>query len=465
MTKLFPRSSRLFFLKKAPSMYYSSNFEDDTGRVFCTVLGNAYSYDYLYAYRSGLLKEAGFDPQYLGRIVSKLDKSRWEKLGVSLRGEWVNISTAIEPNCIFMLFLLTTAHFSAPDEFIVTLERSSTQPSITRKLPTVNYPPNKKLTIPLTKYCKPQQFQGGHSNFKFVKTSTQKLVALKECKNVTAYHNFVYELQTLLLLPRHNNIITMLDYSHHESKQRVQLVLPIITGHSLFEVITNGHTQNSIMKEFTIATIMRQLLLALFHCHKNNVIHGDIKPSNIMISSINNKVTLIDFGCSQNEHSSSSEEQYLDFYTYGYMSPEQCLGAIPGYQKISGSQDIWASGMTMANMLTGDICLFEETNALSAHSHALMVMSMLGSPPLEDRKNWPDFVFAPSFPSWSNLRAQERLGAYLQHRRVRTEQHYKIAHMEEEISELAIDFTRQMLTTDLKSRPSASELLLHPFLH
>ena len=52
------------------------------------------------------------------------------------------------------------------------------------------------------------------------------------------------------------------------------------------------------MVESQCVTIMRQLLLAINHCHSNGIAHRDIKPENIMISDEEDEVEvkLIDFG-------------------------------------------------------------------------------------------------------------------------------------------------------------------------
>lgn len=66
--------------------------------------------------------------------------------------------------------------------------------------------------------------------------------------------------------------------------------------------------------------VFGEILSALDYCHKKQITHCDIKPSNIMVTSSGNDVKLIDFGLSDNDN-------YLLLKqaggTKGYMAPEQ----------------------------------------------------------------------------------------------------------------------------------------------
>ena len=52
------------------------------------------------------------------------------------------------------------------------------------------------------------------------------------------------------------------------------------------------------MNEAQVAQYMKSLFEAINHCHALNIVHGDIKPDNIMINE-HNMVRLIDFGLSK----------------------------------------------------------------------------------------------------------------------------------------------------------------------
>ena len=64
---------------------------------------------------------------------------------------------------------------------------------------------------------------------------------------------------------------------------------------------------------------MKQLFLAINHCHAQNIVHRDIKPSNILITD-NDVVRLIDFGLSKEQR---HNEKFTTFAgTPNHMAPE-----------------------------------------------------------------------------------------------------------------------------------------------
>lgn len=94
---------------------------------------------------------------------------------------------------------------------------------------------------------------------------------------------------------------------------------------------------------------------ALWHAHKKDVIHRDVKPSNIMIVPTDDDpeaVKIVDFGLAK-LRSLTGEFQRLTktgevFGSPIYMSPEQCTG-----RKIDQRTDIYSMGIVMYEALTG----------------------------------------------------------------------------------------------------------------
>ncbi|MBW4679154.1 MAG: AAA family ATPase [Microcoleus vaginatus WJT46-NPBG5] len=97
-----------------------------------------------------------------------------------------------------------------------------------------------------------------------------------------------------------------------------------------------------------------QLVSALAELHKNNVIHKDIKPHNIIITPLNGKVKIIDFSIAsklERENPSLSHPDLLEG-TLAYMSPEQTgrMNRIVDYRT-----DFYSLGVTFYEMLTGEV--------------------------------------------------------------------------------------------------------------
>ena len=88
--------------------------------------------------------------------------------------------------------------------------------------------------------------------------------------------------------------------------------------------------------------ILRQLVEALAYCHRMQVVHRDVKPSNAIVSP-EGRLTLIDFGI-------AVADNYEAFTAPGgtrhYMAPEQHVEGV----KIDGRADLYAIGRIMSEM-------------------------------------------------------------------------------------------------------------------
>ncbi|MEG4211825.1 AAA family ATPase [Microcoleus sp. S13_B4] len=115
-------------------------------------------------------------------------------------------------------------------------------------------------------------------------------------------------------------------------------------------------------------SIALQLVSALVEIHKNNIIHKDVKPQNIIINPVTEKVQLIDFSIAsrlERENPALSHPDLLEG-TLAYMSPEQ-TGRMN--RSIDYRTDFYSLGVTFYEMLTGELPF----NALEplelVHSH------------------------------------------------------------------------------------------------
>lgn len=109
------------------------------------------------------------------------------------------------------------------------------------------------------------------------------------------------------------------------------------------------------MCETEIKKIMRNCVRGLNYLHKNNIIHRDIKPQNMLIAN-NGKAKIADFGVSAlfdtNDSLSKTEG------TYHFMAPECCD---PEMESFSGrAADIWSLGVTLYCMIYNELPFFDE---------------------------------------------------------------------------------------------------------
>lgn len=100
--------------------------------------------------------------------------------------------------------------------------------------------------------------------------------------------------------------------------------------------------------------IIIQVLKALAYAHKNNVIHRDIKPDNILIDDDGN-VKILDFGIAQfYEDQRNANDRTCTgtvMGTYNYMSPEQRQSS----ENVTARSDLYSVGVVMYGLFTGKL--------------------------------------------------------------------------------------------------------------
>jgi eukaryotic-like serine/threonine-protein kinase len=99
------------------------------------------------------------------------------------------------------------------------------------------------------------------------------------------------------------------------------------------------------LKQFDAVKITDQLLDGIGYAHKNNIIHRDLNPSNLLIDKEGN-TKIMDFGISVISGTLTSSTEITG--TVNYLAPEQLTNS-----ELSPAIDIFASGLILYEMLTG----------------------------------------------------------------------------------------------------------------
>ncbi|XP_063780612.1 obscurin-like [Pseudophryne corroboree] len=131
----------------------------------------------------------------------------------------------------------------------------------------------------------------------------------------------------------HSRVTKLLDA--FETKKTLILILELCCGEEILDRLYRKHT----FTEKEVKLYIRQLLEAIAYLHSRNILHLDIKPSNIlMVSSDKEEIKLCDFGFAQKV--SASAFQYSKYGSPEFVSPE-----IAGQAPVSKSSDIWPVGV------------------------------------------------------------------------------------------------------------------------
>jgi serine/threonine-protein kinase len=138
----------------------------------------------------------------------------------------------------------------------------------------------------------------------------------------------------------HPGIITVHDMGIEESTQTPYLVMELVEGHALEKIISKGSIPFR-----TACDWAAHVAVALSIAHRRAVIHGDVKPANILITP-ENRVKLTDFGMARLASHQGADPSLKG--TPAYWCPEQILGRAQ-----DARSDIFSLGVVLYEMLTG----------------------------------------------------------------------------------------------------------------
>jgi WD40 repeat protein/tRNA A-37 threonylcarbamoyl transferase component Bud32 len=158
----------------------------------------------------------------------------------------------------------------------------------------------------------------------------------------------------------HAAIVPVYDYGEEDGQP--YLVMRFMTGGSLGHRLHNG-----ALTVREAAPILTRVGAALDEAHAQGIIHRDIKPDNILFDK-RGEAYLADFGIVKSMGASISlTGEDLLMGTPAYMSPEQVEGEV----EPDGRSDIYALGIVLFEMLTGDAPFDASTPAKLLIKHVL----------------------------------------------------------------------------------------------
>ena len=169
-----------------------------------------------------------------------------------------------------------------------------------------------------------------------------RLVAVKllppELAKGEAQNRFLQEARVVGQLS-HPSIIALHDMGIDESTSTPYLVMEFLTGQSLDRIIEKG-----AIPTMRACAWIADVAGALAAAHRKGVIHGDVKPANILITE-DGRVKLMDFGMARVAAREQSSRPLSG--TPAYWCPEQIMG-----RPQDGRSDLFSLGIVLYELVT-----------------------------------------------------------------------------------------------------------------
>ena len=185
-----------------------------------------------------------------------------------------------------------------------------------------------------------------------------KILKPEFTKDMKVIESFRRESQAAASLS-HPNIVNVYDVG--KEGNIYYIVMELIEGNVLSDIIR----EEGALEPRRAVAIAKQVASALSVAHKNQIIHRDVKPHNILITK-EGVAKITDFGIAKAMSSSTmtANQTGTIMGSVHYFSPEQARG---GY--VDEKSDIYSLGIVMYEMLTGKVPFDAENPVAVAVMH------------------------------------------------------------------------------------------------
>lgn len=211
---------------------------------------------------------------------------------------------------------------------------------------------------------------------------------------MVAPHNSEREARILRSIHKHDNITPLLE-AFYISGSRYVLAFPF------FPFGLDSLLGKRKLNERHVKSHLQDMFRGLMHLHDNNIIHRDVKPSNILLKAPDGPAFLADFGIAWSASDPASEEpseKITDVGTTCYRAPEILFGQ----KDYDASLDMWAAGCVVAEAVNPGLKSLFEPGQLGTELALIQSIFMsLGTP---NHLNWPS---AARCPDWGKMQWKE----------------------------------------------------------
>ncbi|MDZ4202675.1 MAG: serine/threonine-protein kinase [Gallionella sp.] len=161
----------------------------------------------------------------------------------------------------------------------------------------------------------------------------------------------------------HPNIVTIYDVG--KSGDVAYIAMEFLRGRELRDIMNDS----DLLPVDRVIDIVMQVALGLAYAHEHDIVHRDVKPSNIMVIR-DGHVKITDFGIARMASSAVRTQTGMVLGSPKYMSPEQVMG-----KNIDQRSDIFSLGVMLYEMLTGQAPFIGE------NVNAIMYQTLNAVPP------------------------------------------------------------------------------------
>ncbi|KAG6604582.1 CAMKK/CAMKK-META protein kinase [Phytophthora cinnamomi] len=148
----------------------------------------------------------------------------------------------------------------------------------------------------------------------------------------------------------HPNVLRLYEVMDDPKMNKLFLVLEYMKHGDMLSFQKKKHPQGMLenLRDRDLHSVFLQVILGLAYLHEQKIVHGDIKPQNLLVGE-KDVVKIADFGISQSLY--GSKQKITDVAgTPAFMSPEMCSG-----EEYSGQlADVWALGATIFMLKFGN---------------------------------------------------------------------------------------------------------------
>src|SRR5512147_1989518 len=174
----------------------------------------------------------------------------------------------------------------------------------------------------------------------------------------------------------HPNIVTIYDVG--KSGDVAYIAMEFLQGRELRDILND----NQRLPVDQVIDIVAQVAVGLAYAHEHDIVHRDVKPSNIMVVR-DGHVKITDFGIARMASASVRTQTGMVLGSPKYMSPEQVMGKLADRRS-----DIFSLGVMLYEMLTGQAPF----NGENVNAIMYQTLNTVPPPPSTLRPGVPDML-------------------------------------------------------------------------